>query len=119
MGEYLLSVGSSDLNDLKSSFSNYARTLEIVGPGENVYSPYPDGRVAGWSGTSMAAPMMAGGLALALGQGLKVSVKDLTKKMAESAFDVYNNGANEAYKDMLGVKGRVDLVKFLKDTTQQ
>lgn len=119
LGDYLLSVGSSDLNDLKSSFSNYARALEIVGPGENVYAPYPDGMVAAWSGTSMAAPMMAGGLALALGQGLKVSGKDLTKKMAESAFDVYNNGANEAYKDMLGVKGRVDLVEFLKDTTQQ
>ncbi|GHG27511.1 serine protease [Deinococcus indicus] len=118
-GEYLLSVGSSDLNDLKSSFSNYARTLEIVGPGENVYAPYPDNMVAAWSGTSMAAPMMAGGLALALGQELRVAGKDLTKKMAESAFDVYNNGANEAYKDMLGVKGRVDLVKFLKDTTRQ
>ncbi|MCD0158412.1 S8 family serine peptidase [Deinococcus sp. 6GRE01] len=118
-GEYLLSVGSTDLSDLKSSFSNYARSLEIVGPGENVYAPYPDGMVAAWSGTSMAAPMMAGGLALALGQGLKVSGKDLTKKMAESAFDVYNNGANETYKDMLGVKGRVDLVEFLKDTTQQ
>lgn len=119
LGEYLLSVGSTDLSDLKSSFSNYARSLEIVGPGENVYAPYPDGMVAAWSGTSMAAPMMAGGLALALGQGLKVSGKDLTKKMAEGAFDVYNNGANEAYKDMLGVKGRVNLVEFLKDTTQQ
>lgn len=119
LGEFLLSVGSTDLSDLKSSFSNYASSLEIVGPGENVYSPYPDGRVAGWSGTSMAAPMMTGGLALALGQGLKVSGKDLTKKLAESAFDVYNNGANGAYKDMLGVKGRVDLVEFLKDTAQQ
>ncbi|GAA0501835.1 S8 family serine peptidase [Deinococcus depolymerans] len=119
LGEFLLSAGSTDLNDLKSSFSNYARTLEIVGPGENVYAPYPDGRIASWSGTSMVSPMMAGALALSLGQGLTVAPKDLTKKLAESAFDVYEHGANEAYRDMLGVKGRVDLVAFLSRTTQQ
>ncbi|PTA69702.1 S8 family serine peptidase [Deinococcus arcticus] len=115
LGQNLLSVGSVDLRDLKSSFSNYAENLEMVAPGEQVASPAPGGRVAAWSGTSMAAPMVAGGLALALGESLTVSVKDLTKKMAESAFDVYNNGANSSYKDRLGVKGRLDLPEFLKN----
>ncbi|UQN08457.1 S8 family serine peptidase [Deinococcus sp. QL22] len=111
-----LSVGSVDLNDLKSSFSNYASELELVAPGENVFAPAPGELLAAWSGTSQAAPMVTGGLALALGQTLSVSLNDVTKKLAENAFDVYNNGANQAYKDKLGVKGRLDLVEFLNST---
>ncbi|MFC6659532.1 S8 family peptidase [Deinococcus multiflagellatus] len=113
LGNHLLSVGSVDLRDLKSSFSNYSTNLELVAPGEAVSAPAPDGRVAAWSGTSMAAPMVTGGLALALGEPLKVSLSDLSRKMADSAFNVYANGANSAYKDRLGTKGRLDLPAFL------
>ncbi|SMB80198.1 S8 family serine peptidase [Deinococcus hopiensis] len=117
-GEYALSVGSVDLSDLKSTFSNYGRSLELVAPSENVYGPAPENRMVAWSGTSMAAPMAAGGLALALGQQRTVALKDLTAKMAGTAFDVYNGGANDAYKGMLGPKGRLDLSKFLDDSIQ-
>lgn len=117
-GTNSLSVGSVNLSDIKSSFSNYASQLELVAPGENVFAPAPGELLAAWSGTSQAAPMVAGGLALALGQTLTVPLKDLTKKLAENAFDVYNNGANRAYKDKLGVKGRLDLVAFLENTTK-
>ena len=111
----LLSVGSVDPQDLKSSFSNYSAALEIVGPGEHVYAPAPDGRMASWSGTSMAAPMAAGGLALALGEPLKVPVRSLTGAMAQTADDIYGGEANAAYTGLLG-KGRLDLAAFLGQT---
>ncbi|MFT2720366.1 S8 family serine peptidase [Deinococcus sp. A31D244] len=117
-GERALSVGSVDLLDRKSSFSNYTKGLELVAPGEQVYAPAPGELMAAWSGTSMAAPMVTGGLALAFGQPLAVAVKDLTLKLAENASDVYNNGANQAYKDMLGVKGRLDLEAFLANSVR-
>ena len=117
-GERALSVGSVDLFDRKSSFSNYTKNLELVAPGEQVYAPAPGERMAAWSGTSMAAPIVAGGLALAFGQTLAVPVKDLTVKLAENAADVYNNGANQPYKDMLGVKGRLDLAAFLTNSVR-
>ncbi|UQN08207.1 S8 family serine peptidase [Deinococcus sp. QL22] len=116
LGINSLSVGSVNLSDIKSSFSNYASQLELVAPGENVFAPAPGELLAAWSGTSQAAPMVAGGLALAFGQTLVVPISDVTKKLAENAFDVYNNGANQAYKDQLGIKGRLDLVKFLENT---
>ena len=114
LGDLSLSVGSVDLADHKSSFSNYSKELELVGPGENVYAPAPGELMAAWSGTSMVAPMASGGLALALGQTTKTSIKDLTDTMAETAFDVYAGNLNPGYKDQLGEKGRLDLAAFLK-----
>ena len=117
-GSYSLSVGSVNANDLKSSFSTYGtddKPLEIVAPGESVHAPAPDNRMAAWSGTSMAAPMVSGALALALGQPLKVSKLDMEEKIRNAASDIYNNGMNQAYKDMLG-KGRLNIEQFLIDT---
>ncbi|QFP75853.1 S8 family serine peptidase [Deinococcus sp. AJ005] len=110
-GNYSLSVGSVALNDVKSSFSNYSSSLKMVAPGENVYAPAPDGRMTSWSGTSMAAPMASGGLALALGQ--QGSSARLVENMAGNAADIYKISANGLYKDKLGQKGRLDLVQFL------
>lgn len=117
-GPYSLSVGSVNSLDLKSVFSTYGtekKPLEIVAPGETVYAPAPDNRMAAWSGTSMAAPMNSGALALALGQTLKVTRAELLEKMRVTAADIYNNSMNQAYKDMLG-KGRLNIEQFLVDT---
>ena len=117
-GLYSVSVGSVDRYDYKSSFSTYGteeRPLEIVAPGESVYAPAPDNRMAAWSGTSMAAPMVSGALALALGQPLRISKLDMEEKIRDAASDIYNNGMNQAYKDMLG-KGRLNIEQFLIDT---
>ncbi|MCP2014482.1 hypothetical protein L1280_001633 [Deinococcus sp. HSC-46F16] len=115
VGERSLSVGSVNTAGLKSSFSNYSSNLELVALGENVYTPGPDGLLVSWTGTSVATPMAAGGLALALSQTPRVPLKDLTRKMAEKAYDVYSNGMNAPYKDKLGKKGLLNLEAFLKD----
>ena len=120
-GPYSLSVGSVDPRDLKSVFSTYGtekKPLEIVAPGEKVYAPAPGNRMAAWSGTSMAAPMTSGALALALGQRLKVSKAELLEKMGVTATDIYNNSMNQAYKDMLG-KGRLNIELFLTDAVSR
>ncbi|GGR35218.1 S8 family serine peptidase [Deinococcus ruber] len=108
----LLSVGSVDLTDTKSSFSNYAKELELMAPGENVYAPAPGNLMAAWSGTSQAAPIVAGGLALALGQPLKVPVSNITTSMAATAVNLYTNPLNQRYDKKLGY-GRLDLAAFL------
>lgn len=109
--DYSLSVGSVNASDLKSSFSNYGKALEIVAPGEDVYTPGPDNLLVAWSGTSMAAPIVTGSLALALGQKWNISVKDLIEGLTDNAADIYRNGMNKAYKDKLG-EGRLDLTVF-------
>ncbi len=106
-----VSVGSVDLQGVKSSFSNYASNLEMVAPGENVYAPAPEGRMAAWSGTSMAAPMVSGGLALALGAG--ADRRSLAGLITSTAGNVYGNQANDAFRGKLGEQGRLDLAHFL------
>ena len=112
VGEFSVAVGSVDANDEKSSFSNYGSALEIVSSGEMVYGPVPGNRLGAWSGTSMAAPMVSGTLALALAETLTEDIDRLTDRLEDRAVNIYNQGKNEAYDDLLG-EGRLDIAEFL------
>jgi uncharacterized repeat protein (TIGR01451 family) len=64
----MIAVAATDNRDALAYFSNYgAQTVHLGAPGLNIYSCYPNGLYATLSGTSMAAPHVAGvaGLILA------------------------------------------------------
>jgi subtilisin family serine protease len=100
-GKYILSVGSISLSNLLSTFTNRGSTLEFLAPGENLYGAYPGNQTAYFSGTSFAAPQIAGGLALSMKETASTNQGNLETYL-------FNSGATvDTYK-------RLDLPGLLR-----
>lgn len=63
--ESMLCVAATDSNDRLAVFSNFGeKTVDIAAPGTNIYSTVPGNKYGYKSGTSMAAPHVAGAAAV-------------------------------------------------------
>ncbi|QYR21002.1 S8 family peptidase [Paenibacillus sp. sptzw28] len=60
----MVEVGAVDVNGSPASFTNTNSEVDLVGPGVNILSTYPNNRYATLSGTSMATPHISGGAAV-------------------------------------------------------
>lgn len=80
----VVSVAAVDRRNNHADFSNVCDTLDISGPGVDVYSSVPGNSYAEYSGTSMACPHATGSLALALSAN-SLGAREAWKKMRASA----------------------------------
>lgn len=80
-----ITVGSTTSNDSRSSFSNYGNCLDIYAPGSSIKSAWYNSNTATntISGTSMAAPHVAGAVALFLDETPSLSPSQIDTKLSQ------------------------------------
>ncbi|KNE63070.1 hypothetical protein AMAG_08236 [Allomyces macrogynus ATCC 38327] len=80
-----ITVGAIDAKDTFAGFSNYGACVDVVAPGVNIESAKAnsDGKYTNMTGTSMAAPHVAG--AMAVLRGLNMTLDQATQTLIASA----------------------------------
>jgi thermitase len=106
-----ISVTSINHNSKKSSFASYGDWIDLVAPGEEIYSTFPVNGYAWGTGTSMATPFVAGQAALLLSANPYLTLDQIGKLMGGTAIPLDLN--NPGYRDLLGL-GRVDILSSLQ-----
>lgn len=104
-------VTSIDPYKVKSTFANYGDWVDLVAPGESIYSTYPEDGYAWGTGTSMSTPFAAGQAALLRSVDPSMTLDQVGELMGGTAelLDTYNPG----YEGLLG-KGLIRILTSLE-----
>jgi serine protease len=89
-----INVASTAQGDSRSSFSNYGSCIDIFAPGSNITSTWYNGGTNTISGTSMAAPHVAGVAALYLADNPNSSPSGVLSALQNNATQNAVSGAN-------------------------
>ena len=114
----VIGVGATDQSNNRANFSNYGGYVDVVAPGDGIYSTFPsetcdnnhydladvakghinnDRGYHSMSGTSMAAPYVSGYLALLKNQFPNLTAAQLRQKMEGFALDLGDPGKDNYY----------------------
>ena len=111
VGTYAKTIGIGSVNgtDTLSSFSNFGSGLYSVAPGESIYSAYPSNQAVSATGTSFAAPMYSGAIALAYADMPNTSDRSRIQDFIWSSLDmtVLPSGTGLLY-------GRLNLERLIR-----
>lgn len=100
----VMSVGAvrSDARTL-SLFSNFGKWVDVAAPGERIVSTTPGGTFSAWSGTSAAAPFVAGQAALLR----SINTRDRADKIIET-IRTTSRKLDKPFENLLGA-GVIDI----------
>jgi subtilisin family serine protease len=102
----VIGVTATDADDHKAWFANHsAHYVDIAAPGVGIAGLAPRNRYITWSGTSMAAPFVAGAAAVLWAADPDLSSAELTERLLASVTPI--DQLNPAYQGELGA-GRLD-----------
>ncbi|MER5884035.1 S8 family serine peptidase [Streptomyces sp. NPDC001941] len=118
-----ITLGSTDSNDSRSSFSNYGRCLDLFAPGGSIVSTKMGGGTQTMSGTSMATPHTAGAAAIYLAAHPDATPQQVRDALVDNAVSgaVTNAGSGSPNKllDVTKLGGTPEPGKPVADFTAQ
>ena len=88
----VIAVGAVDSSEGHADFSNYGSTLDVVAPGVSIYSTQAGSSYQSLTGTSTAAPYVAGLAALMLTVNPMLTPVDVGDIINSTARDIWNSG---------------------------
>jgi subtilisin len=114
-----IAVGAVDRNNNMPDFSNRSGTNEIsyvTAPGVKVYSSVPNNQYATYSGTSMAAPHVAGVVALMLSANPSLTDAQVRQIVAETAENGTQSTTSQNTSSSLNISNVSSLAKQVIST---
>ncbi|OMP66643.1 S8 family peptidase [Domibacillus epiphyticus] len=92
-----IAVAATDSSNKRAAFSSTGNMVEIAAPGVSIVAPYLNNGYARSSGTSMAAPYVAGQLALLKQANPAMTNAALRSKLTETSKDLGTAGRDPFY----------------------
>ena len=115
----ILVVGSITSTGDRPAYSSYGDKLDVVAPGSDIWSTYPNNTVGYNSGTSMAAPHVSGIASLILSQNPNLTRKEVVdiiertaRKVGDYSYTTNSGRPNGAWNTYMGY-GLVDAYSAL------
>ncbi|OEF99271.1 hypothetical protein BHF71_09335 [Vulcanibacillus modesticaldus] len=93
----VIAVSAIDSNRDRAEFSNYGSYIDVVAPGVNIPSTYPDEQYAALSGTSMASPHVAGLAGLIRSINPELTNNEVVEIIKKTATDLGMPGKDPYY----------------------
>lgn len=84
----LIAVGASNASQQLAAFSNFGTWVDVLAPGEGITSAVPGAGYGTWSGTSMAAPLVAGTAALLRAHRPGLNARAVARRIARTAAEL-------------------------------
>jgi thermitase len=113
---WALAVSATDSNDQKASWSSYGRAVTVSAPGEGIYSTVLAGRYGLMSGTSQAAPFVAGLAGVLRTQTPTASNLAIMQRIQQTADNV-SSTPNGGRSDLTGY-GRISAHNAVHNTVR-
>ncbi len=84
----LLAVAAMTQADSRAAYSNYGSWVAVGAPGDAILSTVPGNQWGAWSGTSMAAPFVAGLAALVQSFDAQLTPDQVARRITDTAHEV-------------------------------